>query len=144
MAAAEVFVSTDQGLLNIDFVHEFLRSSYWAQNIPRQVLEKSIQNSICFGLYKGPQQIGFARVVTDQATFAYLCDVFIADAEQGRGLGKYLIGEILNHPAFQVLRRFNLATRDAHGLYQQFGFKNLKSPERYMEIVKPDAYRGLT
>lgn len=122
------------------FVHEFLRRSYWAQNIPSETVRRSIENSLCFGLFKAEKQIGFARVVTDYATFAYLCDVFVIEEFRGRGMSKWLMETILAHPELQNLRRWLLATKDAHGLYGQFGFTALDAPEVFMERHAPDVY----
>ncbi len=134
-------ISTDQSLLDIDFVHEFLTRSYWAEGIGREVVEKSVAGSLCFGVYHLDKQIGFARMITDQATFAYLADVFITPEFRGRGLSKWLVAAILSHPGLQGLRRILLATLDAHGLYQQFGFTPLAIPERWMNKHFPDVYK---
>jgi ribosomal protein S18 acetylase RimI-like enzyme len=133
-------ISTDPGRLDIDAVHAYLTRSYWATGIPRHLVERSLQGSLCFGLFDGAHQIGLARVVTDRATFAYLCDVYVLDAYRGRGLGKWLMESVVAHPDLQGLRRFVLVTRDAHGLYEQFGFTPLARPGSYMEILRPDAY----
>ena len=123
-------------------MHGYLANrSYWARGIPRAILEKSNQNSLCFGVYQGKQQVGFARVITDYATFAYIEDVFILEEYQGQGLGKWLLACVREHPQLQGLRRWVLLTRDAHGLYAQAGFRPLSRPERYMEINDPDVYR---
>jgi GNAT superfamily N-acetyltransferase len=130
----EYIISTDPARLDIDTVVDYLHSqSYWAQGRPREVIERSIQHSENFGVYRESQQVGFARVVTDYATFAWLCDVFIVPAEQGRGLGKWLMETVLAHPHLQGLRFWYLRTRDAHGLYRQFGFTELKDPSKSME-----------
>ena len=134
-------ISTDRERLDREAIHAFLRESYWAQGIPREVVDRSIDHSLCFGLYERTRQIGFARVVTDSSTFAYLADVFVLDAYRRRGLGKWLIEVIRNHPDLQGLRRWMLATRDAHSLYSAFGFRPLQKPERIMEIVDPDVYK---
>jgi len=138
----EYLISTNKDTLNIPFIHQFLSNTYWAAGIPVATIERSIENSLCFGLYKGNEQIGFARVVTDQATFAYLADVFVADAWRGQGLSKWLVEVILQHPGLQNLRRFMLATRDAHSLYARYGFKPLAQPEFIMQIHKPDVYKA--
>lgn len=122
-------------------IHQFLASSYWAREIPLELVRKSIENSLCFGIYEGNQQVAFARVITDYATFGYVSDVFVVPAHRGRGLSKWLIEEIRAHPELQVLRRWHLLTGDAHGLYKQFGFTELSKPEMHMEITIPDAYR---
>ncbi len=134
-------VSTDRSRLNLDAIHEFLsQESYWAQNRTFEQTKTAIENSICFGVYHGEKQIGFARVVSDQATFAYIGDVFIIDEFRGRELSKWLMEVIVEHPDLQGLRRWVLATRDAHGLYKQFDFDALRFPERWMERIAPDAY----
>jgi GNAT superfamily N-acetyltransferase len=135
-------VTTDKARLDRDVIERFLGSSYWAENIPRSTVDKSIDNSLCFGLLEENLQIGFARVVTDRATFAYLADVFVLPDHRGQGLGKWLIECVVSHPELQGLRRWLLGTRDAHGLYQRFGFTPLKRPEIFMEIVNPDVYRS--
>jgi GNAT superfamily N-acetyltransferase len=133
-------ISTDQHRLDREAIHEFLRNSYWASGIPRTVVDESIENALCFGLYEGGKQVGFARVITDFATFAYLSDVFVIESHRGLGLSKWLMEVIMGHPQLQNLRRWMLATRDAHGLYEQFGFRNPSHPERLMEIVDMDIY----
>ena len=135
-------VTTDKARLDRDVIERVLGSSYWAENIPRSTVDKSIDNSLCFGLLEENRQIGFARVVTDRATFAYLADVFVLPDHRGQGLGKWLIECVVSHPELQGLRRWLLGTRDAHGLYQRFGFTPLKRPEIFMEIVNPDVYRS--
>ncbi|MEN0054773.1 MAG: GNAT family N-acetyltransferase [Mucilaginibacter sp.] len=131
-------ISTDKNLLNIDAIYNYLNDdSYWARGIPRQRLENAIANSICFGVYHDGVQAGFARVVTDSATFAYLCDVFILPVFRKKGLSKWLIQSIINHPELQGLRRWSLATADALGLYSQFGFTQITKPERWMEVFNP-------
>ena len=132
-------ISDEQERLQLEVVFEYLARAYWSNGRPRAVIEKSLQHSLCFGVYQQDQQIGFARVVSDHATFAYLADVFILEAHQGRGLGKWLVRTILEHPALQGLRRWMLATRDAHGLYAQFGFAPLEHPDRYMSKFDPKA-----
>jgi GNAT superfamily N-acetyltransferase len=134
-------ISTDPALLDVQAIHAYLTRSYWAPGIPIEVVERAIQGAICFGVYDDGRQIGFARVITDRATFAYLADVYILEAHQGRGLGKWLMRVIMAHPDLQGLRRFSLATRDAHGLYAQFGFTPLRAPDRHMEIARPNIYR---
>jgi GNAT superfamily N-acetyltransferase len=133
-------VSDDAGLLDLELIHGFLRGSYWAAGIPREIMERSLRGSLCFGLYEGPAQVGFARCITDRATYAYLADVFVLPSHRGRGLSKWLMECILAHPDLQGLRRWNLVTRDAHGLYAQFGFVPPRNPERYMEKLEPDIY----
>lgn len=134
-------ISTDKAKLDIAFIHAFLSHSYWAEGIPQEIVERAIEHSLCFGIYENEQQIGFGRIVTDYATFAYISDVFISEPYRGRGLSKWLIEVMTAHPQLQGLRRWMLMTRDAHGLYQQFGFTGPKTPERIMEITNPDIYR---
>lgn len=136
----EYTVSTDAARLDLAAVHEALSTSYWSPGLPADVLERAVAGSLCVGLYHDRAQIGFARVVTDRATFAYLCDVYVLEAYRGRGLGSWMISMIVDLPELQGLRRFVLVTRDAHGLYERFGFKPLARPEGYMEIHRPDVY----
>ena len=134
----EFSISTDPKQLDITVVHKYLSiDSYWAQGRTVDTVKRSIENSLNFGLYKGKQQIGFARIVTDYATFAWLADVFVLDTYRGRGFGKWLVEVILSHPDLQRFRRWVLATKDAHELYRQFGFIELKRPERWMERPDP-------
>ena len=133
----EFTVSTDPERLHVTEIHDYLSRSYWAAGRSVEVVGRSIRNSICFGLFHGDRQVGFARVISDKATFAYLCDVFVLEDYQGQGLGKWLMSVVVSHPELQNLRRFVLATRDAHGLYEQFGFTILQNPDRWMEIFKP-------
>lgn len=140
----EFMISTDPALLNVDVIHGYLSNqSYWAQNIPKEVVQKSITNSLCFGLYFKGKQVGFARLVTDKATFAYLADVFILKEYQGKGLSKWLMEIIQSHPELQGLRRWMLGTRDAHGLYEQFGWTVLDedSRKRFMQRHFKDVYQ---
>jgi N-acetylglutamate synthase-like GNAT family acetyltransferase len=137
-------LSTDKQRLDIGVIHAYLTQSYWSPGIPRAVVEKAIAHSLCFGLYCQGQQVGFARLITDSATFAYLADVFILEPHRGQGLSKWLMAVIKQHEALQGLRRMMLATRDAHDLYRQFGFTDLTNPARMMEIVNPDVYRQAT
>ena len=134
-------ISTDKTRLDIPFIHDFISHSYWAEQIPVDTMRKAIEGSLCFGVYEGDQQVGFARMVTDSATFAYLADVFIDEAYRGRGLSKWLVEVILSHPQLQGLRRILLATKDAHGLYAQFGFTALNMPDRMMQIHNPHVYK---
>jgi N-acetylglutamate synthase-like GNAT family acetyltransferase len=136
----EFTVSTDAARVNLRVVHEFLTNSYWARGIPLEVVRRSLENSLCFGVYRGSEQAGFARVITDRATFAYLADVFILPEHRGRGLSKLLMQCIMEHPELHGLRRWSLATTDAHSLYAQFGFKPVTKPEMWMEIHRPDIY----
>ncbi|MFN8453392.1 MAG: GNAT family N-acetyltransferase [Anaerolineae bacterium] len=126
-------ISTDPALLDIEVIHGYLVRSYWSRGIPQELAQKSIQNSLCFGLYHQSRQIGFARIITDYANLAYLCDVFVLEAYQGQGLGKWLVECILAHLAPHNIRRFMLATTDAHELYRKFGFGELSAPEFFME-----------
>jgi GNAT superfamily N-acetyltransferase len=137
----EFTISTDKSRLQPEEIHRFLsQESYWAKNRTYEQTLRAIENSICFGIYLEDRQIGFARVVSDQATFAYLGDVYVLEEFRGRSLSKWLMETILAHPDLQGLRRWLLATRDAHGLYAQFGFTALKVPERWMERPAPNAY----
>lgn len=137
----EFLLSTDPARLDLDVIHGFLTNCYWAKGIPREVVARSIENSLCFGIYDGSEaQIGFARVVSDFATVAYLGDVFLLESHRGRGLSKWMMECIMAHPALQHLRRWILLTRDAHGLYQQSGFTPVAAPERYMELHRPNVY----
>lgn len=135
-------ISTDNRLLDVDAIHAFLQTSYWAVDIPRGVVARAIENSFCFGLYQGESQVGFARVITDYTTFAYLADVFVLEAHRKKGLSKWLVEVIMREPRLQGLRRFMLATRDAHGLYERFGFTALAKPEMFMEIARPTLYQN--
>lgn len=131
-------ISTDKSKLDVEAIHNYLsKESYWAKHIPIRIVKKAIEHSMCFGIYDlsaNNNQIGFARVMSDHATFAYLADVYVLEMYRKQGLSKWLMRFILAHPELQGLRRFSLATQDAHGLYTQFGFKALEKPERYMEI----------
>jgi GNAT superfamily N-acetyltransferase len=133
----EYLISTDKSRLNVELVRDFLKLSYWASGIPVEIVRRSIDNSLVFGVYTGDEQVGFARVVTDYATFAYLADVFVLEAHRGRGLGKWMMQVITSHPRLQGFRRWMLATRDAHELYRKYGFAELERPVIFMEIVTP-------
>jgi GNAT superfamily N-acetyltransferase len=133
-------VTCDPAKLDLAVITEFLASSYWAKGIPAATVARSLEGSLCFAVLDGERQIGFARVITDRATIAYLGDVFILPGYRGRGLSKWLMECVLSHPDLQGLRRWVLATRDAHGLYKQFGFTPLKRPEVFMERHNPDIY----
>ena len=134
-------IETDKSRLDVDAIQSFLENdSYWAKTRTREQTEVAIANSICFGLYHGERQIGFARVVSDLATFAYVGDVYVLDEFRGQGLSKWLMETIIAHPDLQGLRRWILATFDAHGLYEKYGFHALVHPERWMERPAPDAY----
>jgi GNAT superfamily N-acetyltransferase len=130
-------ISTDPSELDLGVIHGYLKESYWAAGVPEEVVRRSIENSLCFGVYRDGEQVGFARVITDRATFAYLADVFVLEEHRGRELGKWLVEVILSHPDLQGLRRWMLATRDAHDLYRRYGFAGLGRPEIFMEIVSP-------
>lgn len=132
--------SSDKAVMDIDAIHSYLKGSYWAENIPREIVSKSIQNSLCFGVFYKNAQIGFARLITDSATFAYLADVYILEEHRGKGLSKKLMEIIIEHPELQGLRRIVLATSNAHTLYERFGFKALANPQTFMELWTPKAY----
>lgn len=136
--AKDFLISTDQSLLDIQFIHHFLdQESYWAKGIPLERLETAIKNSLCFGIYHQNKQIGFARVITDFAIFAYLADVFIKPEYRKQGLSKWLMQTILQHSDLQAVKRWLLATADAQGLYSHFGFEKINNPENYMQIFNP-------
>ncbi|MGH7924214.1 MAG: GNAT family N-acetyltransferase [Candidatus Binatus sp.] len=142
METGKFLISTDRSKLDVDVIHRFLTRSYWAAGIPRETVARSIDNSLCFGVYDNGNQIGFARVVSDFATYAYVADVFILEPYRERGLGTELMSSIMAHPDLQGLRRWSLGTRDAQGLYEQFGFKpvvNTRS-RTVMEIVGAEVY----
>ena len=136
----ELSVSTDFARLDLPLIHSFLADSYWAKGIPRETVERSIRGSLPFGAYQGARQVGFARVISDRATFAYLADVFVVPGSRGQGVSRALIDAIVAHPELQGLRRFLLATRDAHGLYAKYGFTALGAPDRFMERLDPQVY----
>jgi len=134
-------ISTDPARLDFTAIHAYLTRSYWSPGIPLATVEKAARNSLCFGVYeRSGAQVGFARVVTDHATFAYLCDVYVLESHRGHGLGKRLMREAMAHPALTGARRIMLATRDAHGLYRQSGFNVAGSAGNLMEVVRPDIY----
>ena len=141
VARGNFTISDDASRLDRDTIHRFLAASYWAKGIPRDVVDRSIENSLCFGVYEGGAQVGFARVITDSATYAYVADVFVLDSHRGRGLGLWLMETIRAHPRLQGLRRWALVTRDAHALYRRVGFADVANPARWMEIVDRDVYR---
>lgn len=144
-------ISTDVALLDLDAIHAYLVRSYWSEGIPKALVARSIAGSLCFGLYltanedpaasARPLQVGFARIISDRATFAYLCDVYVLEEHRGLGLSKWLLETLSAHPELQGLRRFLLATRDAHGLYTKFGFTPLARPQTFMEIARPGLYK---
>jgi GNAT superfamily N-acetyltransferase len=136
----EYWLSSDLGQMDVDAIHGYLSRVYWSEGIPREVVERSMQNSLCFGVLCGTEQVGFARVITDFATFAYVADVFVLEQHRGRGLATWLMQFMMQHPRLQGLRRWALATRDAHGLYEKVGFR-LLNPDRWMEVVVPNIYK---
>jgi GNAT superfamily N-acetyltransferase len=133
-------IDTDKARLDLSLIHDFLVRSHWAPGIPFDVMKRAIDNSLAFGLYRDGCQIGFARVVTDHATFAYLADVFVVEAERGRGLGRYLVETILAYPELQGLRRWLLGTRNAHGLYKRCGFAAPPAPFAFLERLDGGVY----
>jgi GNAT superfamily N-acetyltransferase len=133
-------ISTDPERLDRESIHRFLASSYWSPQVPRAVVDRSIDHSMPFGLYEGGRQVGFARVITDRATFAYVADVYVLEAHRGRGLALWLMETIRAHPELQNLRRWTLFTRDAHPLYRKVGFQDIEDPPRCMEIVDRGIY----
>jgi N-acetylglutamate synthase-like GNAT family acetyltransferase len=139
---AEYEISTDAHRLNVEVIHKFLKDCYWSPGIPRAIVERAIQNSLCFGVYHPAGQVGFARVVTDKSTFALLADVFILSEHRGKGLSKWLMRYVVGHEDLQGLRRFLLLTSDAHGLYRQFGFEEIGNAWRFMEVVRQYIYRS--
>lgn len=135
-------ISTDPKRIDVEMVFKFLsEESYWSPGIPRNVVESAIANSLCFGVYQGAEQIGFARIVTDKATFALVADVFILQPHRGKGLSKWLMNEVMQHPDLAGLRRLLLLTSDAHSLYAQFGFTEIGNAWRFMEVLRPDIYK---
>jgi GNAT superfamily N-acetyltransferase len=138
----EYVVSTDRSLLDLAMIQRFLaEESYWARGIPLDVMTRAAENSLCFGVYRGADQVAFARVVTDYSTFGHVMDVFVLPEHRGQGLGKLLMECIMTHPGLQGFRRWQLGTEDAHGLYARFGFTTPTHPERHMEKTDPDVYR---
>jgi GNAT superfamily N-acetyltransferase len=135
-----ITISTDKTRLDPSVIHHFLTNSYWAKGIPYENVVRRIKNALCFGVYDGENQIGFARVISDYESFAYLADVFILESHRGQGLSKRLMETISTHPDLQNLRRFMLATADAHGLYAQYGFQEMKNVERWMEKIDLTVY----
>lgn len=134
-------ISMEKEKMDIDLIHSFLNRTYWAEGISKEIIRRSIEGSMCFGVFENDRQVGFARMITDKATFAYLADVFIIEEYRGRGLSKWLMKVIMSHPDLQGLRRMILATKDAHGLYKQFGFTPLINVDRWMQILDPDVYK---
>jgi ribosomal protein S18 acetylase RimI-like enzyme len=139
-ARGRFLISTDPGRLDLSAIHAYLTRSYWAEGIPQELVARSLAGSLCFGL-EGESQIGLARVITDRATFAYLCEVYVLEQYQGKGLGRWLTETVMSHSVLQGLRRFSLVTRDAHELYRPLGFAPLDRPEHYLEILRPGLYR---
>lgn len=137
---ADYQISNERARMDVDAIHAFLTRTYWARGIPRATVERAIAHSLCFGVFCEGAQVGFARVVTDRATFAYLADVYLLEAHRGQGLARRLLQAVLAHPELQGLRRWLLVTRDAHPLYRQHGFEPVAHPDRMMEIHRPDAY----
>lgn len=142
----DYLISTDPARFELDVIHGYLTNCYWARGIPLETVERSIEGSLCFALFfvaegREARQVGFARVITDQATYAYLADVFILEEHRGRGLSRWMMECILAHPRLQGLRRWSLVTRDAHELYKRFGFTALENPQRYMEKMMKDVYK---
>lgn len=137
----EYYISSDKTRLDLNAIHDYLsKESYWAQNIPFDIVQKSVTGSLCFGVFHENKQIGFARVITDGATFGYLGDVYILEPYRGKGLSKFLMQTISAHPNLQGLRRMLLVTLDAHGLYRQFGYTDVPNPEKFMQRHNPDVY----
>jgi GNAT superfamily N-acetyltransferase len=137
------YISTEKEKMDIDLIHSFLTRSYWAEGISKEIVSRSIEGALCFGVFENEKQIGFARMITDKATFAYLADVFILEEYRGLGLSKWLMEVIMSYPDLQGLRRLMLATRDAHELYKKFGFTSLNNVDRWMHIHYPDVYKVL-
>ncbi|OZG70204.1 GNAT family N-acetyltransferase [Hahella sp. CCB-MM4] len=134
-------ISTNHDDMDVSVIHGFISRSYWASGIPMETMSRAIKNSLCFGVFLDTgEQVGFARMITDEATFAYLADVFVLEEHQGKGLSKWLMKTIIEHPKLQGFRRMVLATRDAHALYEQFGFRALANPQTFMELWVPDVY----
>ena len=140
---ADIVVSTDPPRFDLDAIHGYLEKSYWAAGIPRNLVARAMEQSLCFGAFDGSRQVGFARVISDRATFAYVSDVFVVESHRGRGVGKQLMAAIMAHPDLQGLRRWALFTRDAHGLYRQYGFREPRYPERLMEVFNDNPYGGV-
>jgi ribosomal protein S18 acetylase RimI-like enzyme len=133
-------ITTDTSAMDLDGIHACLTRSYWSEGISKELISRAMAGSLCFGLLEGSRQVGFARVITDRATYAYLCDVYVLEEYQGRGLGTWLMRELMTHPDLQGLRRIGLVTRDAHRLYEKLGFTALANPPGHMEIARPGMY----
>lgn len=136
----DILISCDLQKLDVNRIHAFLTASYWAEGVSQETVARSIENSVPFGLYLDGEQVGFARVISDRASYAYLADVYVEEPHRGKGLSKLLLGAVMAHPELQGLRRWILGTRDAHGLYRRFGFTELQRPERWMEKAAPGLY----
>jgi GNAT superfamily N-acetyltransferase len=139
-AQGDYEISTDPGRIDVDVVHGFLRETYWSPGIPRETVARAIAGSLNFGIYRGDEQAGFARVATDYATFGYVMDVFVLPAHRGKGLSVWLMQTILAHPRLQGFRMWRLATRDAHGVYEKVGFRRVAHPENLMEVDAANVY----
>ena len=137
-----IVVTTDRSRLDLDVIHGFLTTAYWSRGVPRETVARSMEHSLCFGAFDGDRQVGFARVISDRTTFAYICDVFALESHRKRGVGKSLMTAIMAHPELQGLRLWTLFTRDAHGLYRQFGFGAPAHPERLMQVHNSDPYHA--
>ena len=137
-----IVVTTDRSRLDLDVIHGFLTAAYWSKGVPRETVARSMEHSLCFGAFDGDRQVGFARVISDLTTFAYICDVFALESHRKRGVGKSLMAAIMAHPELQGLRLWTLFTRDAHGLYRQFGFSPPAHPERLMQVLATDPYHA--
>jgi GNAT superfamily N-acetyltransferase len=133
-------ISCDTSRLDVDAIHAFLTQSYWSPGVPRDTVARAVANSLCFGVFHDRRQVGFARLITDKATFAYLADVYVLPEHRGKGISKDLMEQVMKHPDLQGLRRLLLATRDAHSLYTRFGFKPLASPGNMLEVHRPNVY----
>jgi GNAT superfamily N-acetyltransferase len=137
-----IVVTTDRSRLDLDVIHGFLTTAYWSKGVPRETVARSMEHSLCFGAFDGDRQVGFARVISDLTTFAYICDVFALESHRKRGVGKSLMAAIMAYPELQGLRLWTLFTRDAHGLYRQFGFSPPAHPERLMQVLATDPYHA--
>jgi ribosomal protein S18 acetylase RimI-like enzyme len=137
-------ITSDGEEMDLSAIHAFLSSSYWAKGIPRETMQRALENSLCFGVFNASgSQIGFARAISDFATYAYIADVYVLEEYRGMGLSKWLMQEVMTHPGLQGLRRITLATQDAHGLYEKYGFEPLAKPEIFMETCNPSVYNNL-
>jgi GNAT superfamily N-acetyltransferase len=140
-----ITVTSDGARMDLDVIHGFLsQEAYWAKNVPREIVERAVEHSMCFGAFDGDAQVGFARVITDRATFAYLADVFVIESHRGRGIARQIMEAIAAHPELRGLRRWHLVTRDAHGLYARFGFEPLDAPDRHMMKIVKNPYDSLS